>query len=185
MLCHVSGCLTSLFLRRCGLQKERRLLENRRLDLDSCKARLKKAKLAEAKAAVSESPGVALPLTSLHFHPSLQTPNPHIILLIVHWLALGCFLPWLTYVFILMFTVRGRCEYFWNIVLSPSCLFFPPFSHALAISPLALWNLIIHTAKWKGNEWKGKKNSYCSFSKVIFRSVTQSKSHFCLNVVPS
>lgn len=34
-------------------QKERRLLENRRLDLDVCKARLKKAKLAEAKAAVS------------------------------------------------------------------------------------------------------------------------------------
>lgn len=35
------------------LQKERRLLENLRLDLDSCKTRLKKAKLAEAKAAVS------------------------------------------------------------------------------------------------------------------------------------
>lgn len=34
------------------VQKERRLLENRRLDLDICKARLKKAKLAEAKAAV-------------------------------------------------------------------------------------------------------------------------------------
>lgn len=34
------------------LQKERRLLENRRLDLDICKARLKKAKHAEAKAAV-------------------------------------------------------------------------------------------------------------------------------------
>lgn len=37
----------------CPLQKERRLLENRRLDLDICKARLKKAKQAEAKAAVS------------------------------------------------------------------------------------------------------------------------------------
>lgn len=35
-----------------SLQKERRLLENRRLDLDICKARLKKAKQAEAKAAV-------------------------------------------------------------------------------------------------------------------------------------
>uniref|UniRef100_A0A674ABH0 Endophilin-B1 n=1 Tax=Salmo trutta TaxID=8032 RepID=A0A674ABH0_SALTR len=35
------------------ISKERRLLENRRLDLDSCKARLKKAKLAESKAAVS------------------------------------------------------------------------------------------------------------------------------------
>uniref|UniRef100_A0AAX7V436 SH3-domain GRB2-like endophilin B2b n=1 Tax=Astatotilapia calliptera TaxID=8154 RepID=A0AAX7V436_ASTCA len=34
------------------ISKERRLLENRRLDLDICKARLKKAKLAEAKAAV-------------------------------------------------------------------------------------------------------------------------------------
>uniref|UniRef100_A0A8C7WHV9 Endophilin-B1 n=1 Tax=Oncorhynchus mykiss TaxID=8022 RepID=A0A8C7WHV9_ONCMY len=33
------------------ISKERRLLENRRLDLDSCKARLKKAKLAESKAA--------------------------------------------------------------------------------------------------------------------------------------
>ncbi|XP_037633489.1 endophilin-B2a isoform X2 [Sebastes umbrosus] len=33
------------------ISKERRLLENLRLDLDSCKARLKKAKVAEAKAA--------------------------------------------------------------------------------------------------------------------------------------
>lgn len=37
----------------CALQKERRLLENLRLDLDACKTRLKKAKLAEAKSAVS------------------------------------------------------------------------------------------------------------------------------------
>lgn len=36
-----------------SLQKERRLLQNRRLDLDACKARLKKAKAAEAKATVS------------------------------------------------------------------------------------------------------------------------------------
>ncbi|XP_064210351.1 endophilin-B2-like isoform X4 [Anguilla rostrata] len=35
------------------ISKERRLLENRRLDLDACKARLKKAKLAEAKAAAA------------------------------------------------------------------------------------------------------------------------------------
>uniref|UniRef100_A0A8C1PFE5 Endophilin-B2 n=1 Tax=Cyprinus carpio TaxID=7962 RepID=A0A8C1PFE5_CYPCA len=34
------------------ISKERRLLENRRLDLDACKARLKKAKTAEAKAAL-------------------------------------------------------------------------------------------------------------------------------------
>ncbi|XP_068077225.1 endophilin-B2b isoform X8 [Danio rerio] len=34
------------------ISRERRLLENRRLDLDVCKARLKKAKLAEAKAAL-------------------------------------------------------------------------------------------------------------------------------------
>lgn len=40
---------------RCPLQKERRLLENRRLDLDICKARVKKAKQAEAKAAVSST----------------------------------------------------------------------------------------------------------------------------------
>ncbi|XP_066499335.1 endophilin-B2a isoform X3 [Hoplias malabaricus] len=33
------------------ITKERRLLENRRLDLDACKARLRKAKAAEAKAA--------------------------------------------------------------------------------------------------------------------------------------
>uniref|UniRef100_A0A673FK66 Endophilin-B1 n=1 Tax=Sinocyclocheilus rhinocerous TaxID=307959 RepID=A0A673FK66_9TELE len=33
------------------ISKERRLLENRRLDLDACKARLKKAKTAETKAA--------------------------------------------------------------------------------------------------------------------------------------
>ncbi|XP_010752036.1 endophilin-B2 isoform X3 [Larimichthys crocea] len=35
------------------ISKEKRLLENRRLDLDICKARLKKAKLAEAKAAAA------------------------------------------------------------------------------------------------------------------------------------
>uniref|UniRef100_A0A673JMH1 Endophilin-B2-like n=1 Tax=Sinocyclocheilus rhinocerous TaxID=307959 RepID=A0A673JMH1_9TELE len=35
------------------ISKERKLLENRRLDLDVCKARLKKAKLAEAKAAAA------------------------------------------------------------------------------------------------------------------------------------
>ncbi|XP_056123360.1 endophilin-B2b isoform X3 [Rhinichthys klamathensis goyatoka] len=35
------------------ISKERRLLENRRLDLDVCKARLKKAKSAEAKAAAA------------------------------------------------------------------------------------------------------------------------------------
>ncbi|XP_051951750.1 endophilin-B2-like isoform X4 [Xyrauchen texanus] len=34
------------------ISKERKLLENRRLDLDVCKARLKKAKLAETKAAL-------------------------------------------------------------------------------------------------------------------------------------
>ncbi|XP_051907925.1 endophilin-B2-like isoform X2 [Hippocampus zosterae] len=35
------------------ISKERRILENRRLDLDICKARLKKAKQAEAKAAAA------------------------------------------------------------------------------------------------------------------------------------
>ncbi|XP_023696415.1 endophilin-B2 isoform X2 [Paramormyrops kingsleyae] len=35
------------------ISRERRLLENRRLDLDACKARLKKAKTAEAKAAAT------------------------------------------------------------------------------------------------------------------------------------
>ncbi|CAK6982943.1 endophilin-B2-like [Scomber scombrus] len=35
------------------ISKERRLLENRRLDLDICKARVKKAKQAEAKAAAA------------------------------------------------------------------------------------------------------------------------------------
>ncbi|XP_029915917.1 endophilin-B2-like isoform X1 [Myripristis murdjan] len=35
------------------ISKERRLLENRRLDLDACKTRLKKAKAAEAKAAMT------------------------------------------------------------------------------------------------------------------------------------
>ncbi|KAM6399950.1 endophilin-B2 isoform 1-T1 [Rhynochetos jubatus] len=34
------------------ISKERRILQNRRLDLDACKARLKKAKAAEAKAAL-------------------------------------------------------------------------------------------------------------------------------------
>lgn len=45
----------------CPLQKERRILQNRRLDLDACKARLKKAKAAEAKAAVTP-PLVSLPV---------------------------------------------------------------------------------------------------------------------------
>ncbi|XP_059494393.1 endophilin-B2b isoform X5 [Stegostoma tigrinum] len=36
------------------ISKERRLLENRRLDLDACKSRLKKAKAAEAKAAAEQ-----------------------------------------------------------------------------------------------------------------------------------
>uniref|UniRef100_A0A4X1TMY9 Endophilin-B2 n=1 Tax=Sus scrofa TaxID=9823 RepID=A0A4X1TMY9_PIG len=43
------------------ISKERRLLQNRRLDLDACKARLKKAKAAEAKATV----GVLLALCPL------------------------------------------------------------------------------------------------------------------------
>lgn len=42
-------------------QKERRILQNRRLDLDACKARLKKAKAAEAKAAVTP-PLISLPV---------------------------------------------------------------------------------------------------------------------------
>lgn len=50
MLCTVT--CTFLMEPLMSLQKERRLLENRRLDLDICKARLKKAKQAEAKAAV-------------------------------------------------------------------------------------------------------------------------------------
>ncbi|XP_019120989.1 endophilin-B2 isoform X6 [Larimichthys crocea] len=41
------------------ISKEKRLLENRRLDLDICKARLKKAKLAEAKAAAEHELRVA------------------------------------------------------------------------------------------------------------------------------
>ncbi|XP_049460057.1 endophilin-B2b isoform X3 [Epinephelus fuscoguttatus] len=41
------------------ISKERRLLENRRLDLDICKARLKKAKQAEAKAAAEHELRVA------------------------------------------------------------------------------------------------------------------------------
>ncbi|XP_051907931.1 endophilin-B2-like isoform X8 [Hippocampus zosterae] len=41
------------------ISKERRILENRRLDLDICKARLKKAKQAEAKAAAEHELRVA------------------------------------------------------------------------------------------------------------------------------
>ncbi|XP_036272139.1 endophilin-B2 isoform X7 [Pipistrellus kuhlii] len=41
------------------ISKERRLLQNRRLDLDVCKARLKKAKAAEAKAASEQELRVA------------------------------------------------------------------------------------------------------------------------------
>lgn len=57
----------------CVFQKERRLLENRRLDLDVCKARLKKAKLAEAKAAVSHVPTFLIFLLKL-FSKSKSTP---------------------------------------------------------------------------------------------------------------
>uniref|UniRef100_A0A667YGP8 Endophilin-B1 n=1 Tax=Myripristis murdjan TaxID=586833 RepID=A0A667YGP8_9TELE len=55
------------------ISKERRLLENRRLDLDACKTRLKKAKAAEAKAAVSPLP----PSTSLSQSFSLITLAEH------------------------------------------------------------------------------------------------------------
>lgn len=55
----------SLIVSLCVIQKERRLLENLRLDLDACKTRLKKAKVAEAKAAVS-------PLV-----PPNPKPHPH------------------------------------------------------------------------------------------------------------
>ncbi|XP_060106526.1 endophilin-B2 isoform X7 [Heteronotia binoei] len=41
------------------ISKERRILQNRRLDLDACKARLKKAKAAEAKAAAEHELRVA------------------------------------------------------------------------------------------------------------------------------
>uniref|UniRef100_G3X3S6 Endophilin-B2 n=1 Tax=Sarcophilus harrisii TaxID=9305 RepID=G3X3S6_SARHA len=41
------------------ISKERRILQNRRLDLDACKARLKKAKAAEAKAAAEQELRVA------------------------------------------------------------------------------------------------------------------------------
>ncbi|XP_060010123.1 endophilin-B2 isoform X6 [Lagenorhynchus albirostris] len=41
------------------ISKERRLLHNRRLDLDACKARLKKAKAAEAKATAEQELRVA------------------------------------------------------------------------------------------------------------------------------
>ncbi|XP_048874803.1 endophilin-B2b isoform X7 [Brienomyrus brachyistius] len=41
------------------ISRERRLLENRRLDLDICKARLKKAKVAEAKALAEQELRVA------------------------------------------------------------------------------------------------------------------------------
>uniref|UniRef100_A0A2K5QAE5 Endophilin-B2 n=1 Tax=Cebus imitator TaxID=2715852 RepID=A0A2K5QAE5_CEBIM len=43
------------------ISKERRLLQNRRLDLDACKARLKKAKAAEAKATVGVPTGLLAP----------------------------------------------------------------------------------------------------------------------------
>lgn len=53
------------------ISKERRLLENRRLDLDSSKARLKKAKLAESKAAVSP-PSTLCPPPPLPVHLQLH-----------------------------------------------------------------------------------------------------------------
>ncbi|XP_032933259.1 endophilin-B2 isoform X7 [Catharus ustulatus] len=49
------------------ISKERRILQNRRLDLDACKARLKKAKAAEAKAACEGDAEHELRLTQTEF----------------------------------------------------------------------------------------------------------------------
>lgn len=40
------------------LQKERKLLQNKRLDLDAAKTRLKKARMADARAVVSDDDDV-------------------------------------------------------------------------------------------------------------------------------
>jgi len=58
-------------------QKERRLLENRRLDLDVCKARLKKAKSAEAKAAVRFIYTYSIIITYLMF--IFMAPTTHLL----------------------------------------------------------------------------------------------------------
>ncbi|XP_063140020.1 endophilin-B2 isoform X9 [Rattus norvegicus] len=47
------------------ISKERRLLQNRRLDLDACKARLKKAKAAEAKATCEGDVSIPAPCAVL------------------------------------------------------------------------------------------------------------------------
>ncbi|CAO2598104.1 SH3GLB2, partial [Lemmus lemmus] len=54
------------------ISKERRLLQNRRLDLDACKARLKKAKAAEAKATVSAPASPRAPKLYWGFRDGLQ-----------------------------------------------------------------------------------------------------------------
>ncbi|XP_063051783.1 endophilin-B2a isoform X2 [Engraulis encrasicolus] len=58
------------------ISKERRLLENRRLDLDACKARLKKAKAAEAKAATQVSSRNGLFGLCLQAVPDFQETRP-------------------------------------------------------------------------------------------------------------
>lgn len=91
----MSSCCVTYYLldgiSSCLSQKERRLLENRRLDLDACKTRLKKAKAAEAKAAVSPW----LPSTTSPPHHSYK-PSPG-------W-GVGLGLK-LTHLFALMFAV--------------------------------------------------------------------------------
>lgn len=79
-----SGLLTLLSP---TLQKERRLLQNRRLDLDACKARLKKAKAAEAKATVSAMP---LPCPQRRGSRDGARKEPGVWHALLPWLGLDC-----------------------------------------------------------------------------------------------
>lgn len=61
--------LDTYFISRTNLtcfQKERKLLQNKRLDLDAAKTRLKKAKVAEARAAVSSILNMYITFTLIH-----------------------------------------------------------------------------------------------------------------------
>ncbi|XP_054139982.1 endophilin-B2 isoform X4 [Melozone crissalis] len=57
------------------ISKERRILQNRRLDLDACKARLKKAKAAEAKAACEGDVSIDCANSAVIFFFSFNTSH--------------------------------------------------------------------------------------------------------------
>jgi len=59
----------------CYFQKEKKILETKRLDLDSCKSRLRKAKQVASQTQVSHGPMSSYKGGCLHWHTLTPTPN--------------------------------------------------------------------------------------------------------------